>query len=229
MEVAEHFKKCVTDGTLSHAYLLWGYGDDALRVRCAEDVARLLEPEPFSDCMVVRPQDGSISIGMAREASRFLWVRPARSARRMVIVTDAGACTDEAQNALLKTVEEPPPHGLIIFVARDPSLLVPALQSRVQKLYVPQTDVSDIAQEDVDCAVAYLRGPAAIRKDIIKKLIEAEDVPSFDRFAAAVMAHLARDSQKNWQVLKELSYRITVMAAHPTNRRLQWDAVSSYL
>ncbi len=231
MDIIEHFKKCIATDSLSHAYLLWGYGDDDAKEAVAFAVVGFFEVFPFSDCLVVRSRAGVIGIDVAREVGRFLWARPARSIKRTVVITDAGACTNEAQNALLKTVEEPPPHGLLLFIVRDPAVLVLALQSRLQKIYIPPGNSGGLVKNsaDADFAHAFITGSPAVRKDMVKRFIDAEDSVAFDRFAAAVMACLARDTQKNWRALKELSFRIAVMAAHPTNRRLQWEAISSYL
>lgn len=228
MEALPFFADRAASGSLSHAYLVWGHGDMLSREAALRAVARLFEPEPFADCLVIRPRDGAIGIDDAREAARFLRMKPLRSSRRIAIVLDAGSATPEAQNALLKILEEPPPFGLLLFSASDPRALLPALRSRLQAVFVPGASAA-IVPEDAALAAAWVTGPAARRKDIVKKLIEAEDVPAFDRFGAAVMAHLAADPVRNIRVLKELSHRLTLIAERSVNRRLQWDAVSSYL
>ena len=228
MEALAFFADRAASGTLSHAYLAWGHGDAVSREAVLFAVARIFESEPFSDCMVLRPRDGGVGIDDAREAAHFLRMKPLRSARRIVIVPDAGSATPEAQNALLKVLEEPPPAGLLLFSASDPCVLLPALRSRLQSVFIPGS-ARAISPEDSALARAWVAGPSAKRKDIVKKLLEAEDRPAFDRFGAAVMAHLAADPVRNVRALRELSRRLAVMAERPLNRRLQWDAVSSYL
>ncbi len=230
MDAPTFFTKGVARGTLSHAYCLWGYGSEAARHGAAVAVARLFETEPFVDCLIIRPHGESVGIGDIREATRFLWQSPARSARKTVIVSDAGTMTHEAQNALLATLEEPPAHGLLILVVRDPALLLPALRSRMQSVHIPSAAGSEsLDAAAVDLARQFIAFDPRARKDMLKAMVEAEDVPAFDRFAAAMMAELDRDPRRNWRPLKELSHRIRMMAEHPTNRRLQWEAVSSYL
>lgn len=228
MEAPAFFRDRVASGSLSHAYLAWGHGDAAVREAALVAVAALFEPSPFSDCIVIRPHEGAIGIDDAREAAHFLRMKPLRSSRRIVIVLDAGFATPEAQNALLKILEEPPSLGLLLFSVSDPRALLPALRSRLQSVFIPGP-ASAISAEDSALATAWVMGPAAKRKDIMKRLIEAEDVPAFDRFGAAVMAHLSADPVRNIRALKELSHRLALMAERPLNRRLQWDAVSSYL
>lgn len=228
MEAPVFFMERAASGTLSHAYLAWGHGDAASREAALMAVAGLFESAPFADCVVIRPHDGTIGIDDAREATRFLWMKPLRSLHRTVIVTDAGACTEEAQNAFLKTLEEPPPSGLLLLSASDPRAILPALRSRVQAVFIPGF-ASPISDDDEVLARAWIAGPTAKRKEIVKELIEAEDVPALDRFGAAVMTILAHEPVRHIRVLKELSRRLTLMAERPLNRRLQWEAVSSYL
>jgi len=222
------FTKRVASGALSHAYLAWGHGDPASREAVLLAVARIFESEPFSDCLVIRPREGAIGIEDAREAAHFLALKPLRSSRRIVIVSDTNAITPKAQNALLKILEEPPPLGLLLFSVSDPRILLPALRSRLQAVFIPGVSRA-VAPEDEALARSWVTGSASARKDIMKKFIEAEDQPAFDRFGAAVMAYLALDPVRNIRALRELSHRLASMAERPLNRRLQWDAISSYL
>lgn len=228
MEAPAFFRDRFASNSLSHAYLAWGYGDAAFREAALIAVAALFETAPFFDCIVIRPREGAIGIDDAREAAHFLRMKPLRSLRRIAIVLDADFATSEAQNALLKILEEPPPAGLLLFSASDPRALLPALRSRLQSVFIPGS-ARAISPEDSALAKAWVAGPVAKRKDVIKKLIEAEDQPAFDQFGAAVMALLAEDPVRNIRALKELSSRLAFMAERPLNRRLQWDAVSSYL
>ena len=217
-----------TKDNLSHAYLLWGYGPQEAKIALIQEFLLALEPAPFVDSLIIFPVEGTTGIGAVREAQRFVWQKPARSARKTVIVADAATLTYEAQDAFLKIVEEPPVHGLIIFVARDPAFLSPALQSRFQKLYVPSSVDVALPEDAVAEADEFLSAGVSGRKEIIKQILERDD-PAVNLFAAAVMASLDRDPLKNWRALKELSYRMMLMGRHTTNRKLQWEAISSYV
>lgn len=228
MDMAVTFKSMIVTGNLSHAYLLWGYGPQDGKIAIIQEFLLTLEPAPFVDSLIIFPVEGTTGIDAVREAQRFIWQKPARSARKTVIVADAATLTPQAQDAFLKIVEEPPEHGLIIFVARDPVFLSPALQSRFQKLYVPAPVDTGLPEDAVAEADEFLSAGAAGRKEIIKQILERDDT-AVNLFATAVMAALDRDPQKNWRVLKEMSYRLMLMGRHVTNRKLQWEAISSYL
>ncbi len=214
--------------SLSHAYLLWGYGPQEGKISIIQEFLLALEPAPFVDSLIIFPVEGTTGIDAVREAQRFIWQKPARSARKTIIVADAATLTHEAQDAFLKIVEEPPEHGLVLFVARDPAFLSPALQSRFQKLYVPTSADAALPEDAVAEADEFLAAGAAGRKEIMKQVLERDDA-AVSLFAAGVMAALDRDPRKNWRALKEMSYRLMLMGRHTTNRKLQWEAISSYL
>ncbi len=215
-------------GALSHAYLLWGYGPQEGKIAAVQDFLLALEPAPFVDSLIIFPTEGTTGIEAVREAQRFVWQAPVRSARKTVIVADAGTLTREAQDAFLKTVEEPPERGLILFVAQDPAFLSPALQSRFQKLFVPASPEAGVPEDAAGEADEFLGAGAPARKEMLKQVLERDDA-AVALFARAVMAGLDRDPRKNWRALKEMSYRLMLMGRHTTNRKLQWEAISSYL
>lgn len=64
------------------------------------------------------------------------WVgyKPFEGHRRVVIIDDAHTMNPQAQNALLKTLEEPPPSSILILVTPRPATLLPTIRSRCQSL-----------------------------------------------------------------------------------------------
>jgi len=71
-------------------------------------------------------------IDAVREARAFLSLRSFTGGRRVVIFDDAHALTEEAQNALLKILEEPNPSGLLILVTAHPDALLETIRSRCE-------------------------------------------------------------------------------------------------
>lgn len=84
------------------------------------------------DVRVVRtpPDKRVISIDLVRDVLAEFAYRPYEGRRRVVIVDGAEALTPQAANALLKTLEEPPPHSSWILVAESTSRLLPTVISR---------------------------------------------------------------------------------------------------
>lgn len=84
-----------------------------------------------ADVLVISPQN-SIGIDEVRQILGFLSRKPIQSPRNTVVIHQAHLLTIPAQNALLKTLEEPPADSLIYLVTRHSDLLLPTILSRIQ-------------------------------------------------------------------------------------------------
>ncbi len=93
-----------------------------------------------SSIMTITPDEkGSIKIKTIREL--YSHTRTKQSEKLVIIVDDADAMVQPAQNVLLKLLEEPPEHVVFILTAHTPQILLPTILSRVQKLeIVPISD-----------------------------------------------------------------------------------------
>jgi len=99
-----------------------------------------------ADVLVVEPGDsGSIKIDQVREAIDRAAYRPFEGRRRLVLIDAADALVGEAQNALLKTLEEPPPSSVFVLVTSRPDLLLPTVRSRGHRLRFCALAESDVA------------------------------------------------------------------------------------
>ncbi len=88
-----------------------------------------------------------IIIDSVREASHFLGFKPVESDWRVVIVDEAHLMNTEAQNAFLKTLEEPPPQTLLILIAHQPSRLLATIRSRAQVVNFPALPATTLMNE----------------------------------------------------------------------------------
>src|SRR3954466_627265 len=94
-------------------------------------IARRMHP----DVLIVEPGDnGSIKIDQVRDIIDRAAYRPFEGRRRVVIVDEADALVPAAQNALLKTLEEPPSSSVFILVSARPDALLPTVLSRCPQL-----------------------------------------------------------------------------------------------
>ena len=121
--------------------------NDSLAVdACGEcPVCRRIVRGLHPDVTVVEPgETGSIKIDVVREEIRKTTFKPFEARRRVVIFDDADGLGDDAQNALLKTLEEPPPGSVLILVTAHPHQLLPTVRSRC-----PVVRFAPLAPEDV--------------------------------------------------------------------------------
>ena len=99
-----------------------------------------------ADVLLIEPGDtGSIKVDQARQAIERSAYRPFEGRRRVVIVDDADAMEASAQNALLKTLEEPPGASTFVLVTARPDVLLPTVRSRCQRLRFGRLLPSEVA------------------------------------------------------------------------------------
>ncbi len=157
-QLVRDFTRLASQDKLGHGYIFFGPPRVGKRL-FALSLANLLERKTFSDegkvlidVSLVLSENQSIGIEAIRAAKDFLMQTPIASSRRALIIDNAELLTLEAQNALLKTAEEPPPHGLVILVTSEPQFLWPTLVSRLQQIFfgaVPRAEIEKwlVAQE----------------------------------------------------------------------------------
>ena len=92
-----------------------------------------------------QPNRSDLLIEQVRDLIERLGVRPARGPRRIVIVDDAETLNLPAQNALLKTLEEPPGHTMIILVTSSERALLDTVRSRMRPVRFGPLSVAEIA------------------------------------------------------------------------------------
>lgn len=90
------------------------------------------------------PQKSTISTEQIRDLTAML--RTHSSVRRVVIINPANLMTESAQNALLKTLEEPNPNTHFLLITTAGTDLLPTIQSRCQQLTLHRTTASQDAQ-----------------------------------------------------------------------------------
>lgn len=87
----------------------------------------------LSDALIIQ-SDSEIGIDEVRQIKNFLWQTPVISPYRTTLIDGAERLTPEAQNALLKIIEEPPLRALIILNSSYSEILAPTLLSRLKKI-----------------------------------------------------------------------------------------------
>jgi DNA polymerase-3 subunit delta' len=153
------------DSGPSHAYLFRGPRGagkrDAARAFAAEilasgaedpDDARrraLIDPSPHPDLVWLAPTGAQHLVEAVRErVIRAASYRPFEGERRVFVVESAEAMRDESQNALLKTLEEPPGFAHLILLSSEPGALLETISSRCQTV-----DFAALPTEAVEAAL----------------------------------------------------------------------------
>lgn len=100
--------------------------------RCAscKKIDRLLHP----DVSLIEPEGQTLKVEQVREMMRALAFRPYEGRRRVFVLTAADRMAPHMSNTLLKTLEEPPLHTVIILLANSSRWILPTILSRCQSI-----------------------------------------------------------------------------------------------
>lgn len=129
--------------------------------------------------MILEPVQGTISIDAVRSLQKHLQLKTIGTSkiRRIIIIRDAQAMTTEAQNAILKTLEEPPADTVLLLTTDNELSLLPTIRSRMQiiRAHRPLNDsikayFKQFKPEDIDSAINISGG----RIGLISQLLTAD-------------------------------------------------------
>ena len=135
-------------------------------------IARGVHP----DVPIVEPAEtGLIRLDPVRDVIDRAAYRPFEGRRRVVIIDDADALLPQAQNALLKTLEEPTSSSVFILVTSKPDLLLPTVRSRCIRLSFARGAGDDVDADARDVAGRVL-SHAATTRDAARRLDAARDL-----------------------------------------------------
>ena len=153
-KAADVLQRSLRHGRLAHAYLITGprgSGKEALArtlakaLNCLQkehdscdrcDSCRRIEEGLHPDVYWVRPESKSrrISVDQVREFERSIHLRAAQARIKVGVIVDADCMGEEASNAFLKTLEEPPDNTVVLLLSAEPQRLLPTILSRCLKL-----------------------------------------------------------------------------------------------
>jgi DNA polymerase-3 subunit delta' len=162
----------IKNNELAHAYLIVGpphIGKMTLATDFAQAINCQGSEPPCKEChackkiasrkhadviIIDSPEDDSqgsrtrveIGIDQIRELQRNAALPPYEGKYKVFIINGAESLSQEAANCLLKTLEEPPPHVIIILLTANESLVLPTIASRCQRLELRPLSHSDICK-----------------------------------------------------------------------------------
>ena len=98
------------------------------------------------DFKIIKPDGNSIKIEQIREIQDKIAEKPIISNKKAYIIDDADKMTQEAQNCLLKTLEEPPEYAIIILIGSNETAFLSTIKSRCIILHFKKIKDEEIAE-----------------------------------------------------------------------------------
>jgi len=152
--IADQLRHSLERGRLAHAYLFTGARgsgtDDVARtlaqaLNCLDqdndacgrcDSCRRIAAGNHPDIHWVRPESKSrrITVDQLRELERTINLKASTARVKVGLIVDAECLNEEASNAFLKTLEEPPAQTIIILLTAEPQRLLPTILSRCLRI-----------------------------------------------------------------------------------------------
>jgi DNA polymerase-3 subunit gamma/tau len=205
--VTRTLRSAIESGRVAHAFLFAGPRGVG-KTTMARVLAKALNcesgptPRPCNACSTCREiadasaidvleLDGASNRGIddAREIVENVRYRPAKSRYKLYIIDEVHQLTKEAFNALLKTLEEPPPHVKFIFATTEPDRVLPTILSRCQRYDFRRLSAAEI-------------------RDFLQRVVEREGI----RISPEGLFLIAREADGSVRDSQSLLEQVTAFA-----------------
>ena len=235
-QIIEQLQRTVASGRIAGAYLFVGpagVGKETVARYFAQLIICQQEAQPpivcgtclacrkvdsgnHPDLQFIRPEGSLLKIGQIRELQRQVIYAPLEASRKIYILTDVDRMNIEAENCLLKTLEEPPAASVLILLTSNAQALLPTTRSRCQILQFHPMPTQELAailverysvapEQATALAIASGGSVGTALTQLEKGDSFAEKVPEIlretDRLAAF---RLAEDFKNNPETISEL-------------------------
>ena len=179
----KYLTNSIKSNMVSHAYMFEGPNGIGKNTMARELAAILLEMENLfnsPDYIEIKPDGNSIKIAQIRKLQSDILVKPYKS-YKIYVIDEAQKMTVEAQNALLKTLEEPPKYAIIILITDNKESLLDTIKSRCEITKftpIPMQEVASyLTMNGIDSKRASLL--ANFSRGSMKKAIELSESEEF--------------------------------------------------
>lgn len=150
----------------------------------------------YVDVMTIEGENGSIKIDQIRKVGEFIANRPLEGQRKFVIIKDAATMVEQAQNSLLKNLEQPPEDTTFLLLSPSINGILPTIQSRCVLL-----SFRAMEEEKIAAILAKDYGVSTVQGKLIARLSGRK-----------LLSAIALAKQEDYfafrdKILKEMTYR----------------------
>jgi DNA polymerase-3 subunit delta' len=173
----------------------------------------------------LEPDDmATIKIDAVREVLERTGFRPFEGRRRVVIIDQADALGDASQNALLKSLEEPPPSTIFILTTSVAGALLPTVRSRCMRLRfgrLTEAEVAEVLTRDHEMPAKDAKAAAALADGSVGQAmaLASADLALLRELALQLLRHAAADRG----IAAKLQAAVTVVSGGVKKERSRED------
>jgi len=163
IKTRKELEKIVQSNNVLHSYLFLGkegIGKKEIAKEFAKKILCINQKKDNCDCksckcfennnhpdiQIINEQSETIKISEIREFIKSVYEKPILSEKKIFIINDSDKMTKEAQNSLLKTLEEPPEYIVIILIASNADMLLTTIKSRCTKMTFEKLTIGEIKE-----------------------------------------------------------------------------------
>ncbi|MGN0141077.1 MAG: ATP-binding protein [Roseburia sp.] len=214
-QIIEHLQNAITMDKVSHAYIING-PDKSGKMMLAEAFAMTLqceagEKDPCMEChsckqAVGRNQPDIIYVGHEKpntisvddirsQVNNDIGIKPYSSRHKVYIIDEAEKMNVQAQNALLKTIEEPPAYAVILLLTTNADAFLPTILSRCVTLNikaVPDEVIQRYLMSKYQIPDYQAQVCVAFAQGNVGKAIQLASSDSFNELKASVLQLIKR-------------------------------------
>lgn len=175
----ELLKNIIETKNISHGYMFLGISgigkflfakEFAKAILCNENIGcdtckSCIEFDSSNnpDFQIIEPEEKSIKIEQIRLMNSKIYEKPIISNKKVYIINNAETMTKEAQNCLLKTLEEPPEYAVIVLIGTNENMFLNTIRSRCVKI-----NFNKIKDEDLKDRLVKKYGYKNITENLLK-------------------------------------------------------------
>lgn len=208
----KYLTNSIKNNKISHAYMFEGI-EGIGKKKLTEELAKLLldisDVNNSPDYIEIKPDGNSIKIAQIRKLQTDIIIKPHKD-YKIYVINDAHKMTVEGQNALLKTLEEPPQYAIIILVTSNKEALLDTIKSRCEIIKFLPISLIDLKkyliQKGVDEQRAQLL--ATFSRGSIEKALELSESSEFALMREEIQSYIERLLDKNIVDILDISLDI---------------------
>ena len=179
----KYLTNSIKKNKINHAYMFEGI-DGIGKKKFSQELSKILldtqNVDSSPDCINIYPDGNSIKIAQIRKLQTDIIIKPHKN-YKIYIINQADSMTIEAQNALLKTLEEPPEYAIIILITSNKEALLDTIKSRCEIIKFLPISILDLNNYLINKGIDKNRAQllSTFARGSIEKAIELSESADF--------------------------------------------------